>query len=99
MLTKRIPYKNKKITKSANGEDCTLNSEFCNYDNETTVFCHLNEEFAGKGTSQKADDCAGFYGCGSCHYAFDNNLIKDWWMVLRAYYRTIRVLIDKGILK
>jgi len=98
-LTKRIPYRNKKITNAAKGEECTLNSEYCNYNSETSVFCHLNESYAGKGTSQKADDCAGFIGCSGCHAAFDSNKIKDYWIVLRAYYRTIRCLIDKGILK
>lgn len=110
-MQKRKPYRNKKITQSAKGEDCTLQFPGCRNDTGTTVFCHLNEGFAGKGMGQKADDCAGFYGCGHCHDIYDGrkpinpdspltepNDYQDDWMVLRAYYRTIRRLIDKGIL-
>ncbi len=103
MLAKRKPYENKKIRKSAQGEDCTLNSPWCNYDPSTTVFCHLNESFAGKSTGQKADDIAGFFGCAECHRVYDQGYLKalpdaDWYL-LRAMYRTLRKLIDKGVLK
>jgi len=106
-LSKREPYRNKKILAAAKGEECTLNSPVCNYDSRTTVFCHLNEEFAGKGGSQKADDHAGFFGCGTCHDLYDGrtqdslsiwNTSEDFY-VLRAVVRTTRRLLDKGILK
>lgn len=103
MLTKRKPYENKAIRKAARGEQCTLNSPWCNGRSETTVFCHLNEQFAGKGTAQKADDF-GFVACSGCHDAYDRriNVTEDWcghedWYVLRAVYRTWRLLIDKGV--
>ena len=106
-LAKRIPYRNQKIRDAANGEECTLNGPVCNYDKDTVVFCHLNEDFAGKGGSQKADDCAGFFGCSACHDLYDRrrssslslwNECKDFY-VLRAMTLTIRRLIDLEILK
>jgi len=107
-LSKRKPYRNKKILDSAKGEECTLNSPLCNHDSSTVVFCHLNEHFAGKGGSQKADDCAGFYGCSACHDLYDRRVNpgeketlyaeQECFYVLRAYYRTIRKLIDKKII-
>jgi len=56
---------------------------------------------------QKADDCAGFFGCYNCHDIMDgrkeyptyydaDEYLND---ILRAYYRTIRRLIDKGVIK
>lgn len=103
MLNKRQPYRNKKILNFAKGQDCTMNLPgFCNYNSETSVFAHLNESFAGKGTAQKADDCAGFIGCSGCHTAYDTGKIEEedkYFYLLRACYRTTRKLIDAGILK
>lgn len=96
---KRAAYRNAKLLTAARGEACTMESDVCNGDRETTVFCHLNESFAGKAWGQKADDCAGFFGCAACHAAYDTGEIDDPWMVLRAYYRTLRRLLDKGVLR
>lgn len=99
---KRIPYRNKKITRAAKGEDCTINYVNCNYNPETTVFAHLNEYYAGKGMGQKADDCAGVFACSNCHDDYDRNKIEDYsanYYLLRAYVRTIRRLIDLGVIK
>lgn len=100
MLAKRLPYRNQKIRDAAKGEECTMNSPWCNYDATTVVFCHLNESYAGKGGSQKADDIAGFFGCSECHRIYDaGKLEAPEFYVLRAYYRTLRRLLDRGILK
>lgn len=93
-IPKRIPYRNKEILDSANGEPCTV----CGIEDGSTVFCHFNYSWAGKGMGQKADDCAGFYGCHQCHDAYDS-IGLDPTDLLRAYYKTIRRLIDEGILK
>ncbi len=100
MLAKRTPYRNPKIRNAANGEQCTLNGPHCNYSAETVVFCHLNESYAGKGGSQKADDIAGFFGCAECHRDYDTGKLEaaDFY-VLRAMYRTLRRLLDRGILR
>lgn len=99
-MQKRIPYRNKRILEAANGEQCTLQGPNCNGRTDTTVFCHLNEAYAGKGMRQKADDCAGFFGCFGCHADYDSNNLDDAdFYVLRAVTRTIRRLLDKGIIK
>lgn len=94
-LTKRKPIRSDAIRKAANGEACCL----CGRNDGTTVFCHLNEGWAGKGMGQKADDIAGFFGCGSCHYTYDK---EPWNMsdleIMRAMYSTWLRLIELGII-
>lgn len=97
MLEKRKPIRSKKITKAAKGEFCTI----CELKDDTVVFCHLNEWWAGKGLGQKADDIAGFFACQSCHDVYDgrkgHGSISDY-AVLRAVYKTWRRLWDRGII-
>ena len=97
-LTKRKPIRSKAIRQAANGEACTV----CGVNDGTTVFCHLNNSWAGKGLSQKADDLAGFFGCRDCHDVYDNRLIGPRHpdhLILRAMYRTIRRLWELGIIE
>ena len=95
-LEKRHPFRSKAITQAANGEACTV----CGRNDGTTVFCHLNESWAGKGMGQKADDFAGFFGCESCHWRYDNgSKVIEGWEIMRAMYRTWRRLLDRGILR
>ena len=99
MIHKRQPYRNKKIREAARDEACTLQGPNCTGGGEDTVFCHLNEHWAGKGGSQKADDF-GFFGCAQCHTDYDGNRLEDeYFYVLRACYRTFIRLIDKGVIK
>jgi len=97
-LTKRQAIRSKAIRNAAKGEACTV----CNRNDGTTVFCHLNESWAGKATGQKADDIAGFFGCARCHDDYDGrrsvNPVTDW-MVMRAMYRTWRRLIELGAIE
>ena len=89
------------ITQSARDEFCAL----CGVKDGTTVFCHLNESWAGKGKSIKADDIAGFYGCLKCHLRYDVQSVNgskyplEVEDVLRAMYRTWYRLWQKGIIK
>ena len=97
-LQKRKPFRSKSITQAAKDEACTV----CGRNDGTTVFCHLNESWAGKGMGQKADDCAWFFGCHICHDLYDNprkgcEFFTE--VIMQAYYRTIRRLLDRGILK
>ncbi len=95
-LTKRKPIRSKAIRKAAEGEACCV----CGRKDGTTVFCHLNESWAGKGMGQKADDIAGFFGCHTCHVNYDigaKSVIPDC-IIMRAIYRTWVRLIDKGII-
>ena len=85
------------IRQSAKGEVCTINGPTCAGGTATTVFCHLNESFAGKGMGLKADDI-GFYGCHMCHMLYDTGQLPDpYFYVLRGVVRTLRRLIEKGI--
>lgn len=96
-LTKRRPIRSDVIRKAANGEACTI----CWAKDGTVVFCHLNESWAGKGIGQKADDIAGFFGCGFCHDRYDGRLINIPFsndVVIRAMYLTWRRLWELGII-
>jgi hypothetical protein len=97
--------KSPKIRAAAQGEECTFRSPWCNFDPETTVFCHLNESFAGKGLSLKADDYAGFFGCSNCHDIYDRRVQPseeyrqdEYDYLLRAVVRTLGRLFEKGVL-
>jgi len=56
----------KKIRESAQGQECTVNSPWCNYNPETVVFAHYGEP-GEKGMGIKPDDTSGAYACSSCH--------------------------------
>lgn len=98
--------KSKKIRAAANGQQCTLNTPWCNYNPETTVFCHLNEQFAGKGMGIKAVDI-GFMACSDCHDIYDRRRQPkdqdyeddEYFYVLRAVVRTWLILISMGVVK
>lgn len=106
MFEKRKPYRNQKILDAARGEACTANFYGCTGGGEDTVFCHLNESWAGKGLSQKADDFAGFFGCRHCHDVYDGRqkaphayAVDKYALVLKAFYKTLRRLFELGVLK
>lgn len=97
MIEKRKPIRSKKILKAAEGDYCAI----CGMNDNTVVFAHLNESYAGKGIGQKADDIAGFFACSVCHDLYDG-LSKDHdvsdWVVCRAMYRTWRRLWERGVI-
>ena len=91
---KRKPIRSVAIRKAAKDEQCCV----CGRNDGTTVFCHLNESWAGKGMGKKADDIAGFFGCHDCHRKYDSiggTGISEF----RAMYRTIRRLWELGIIE
>ena len=100
-LQKRKPIRSKAITQAAKDEPCTV----CGRNDGTTVFCHLNESWAGQGMGQKADDIAGFFGCHSCHTRYDapppigyvGDVVGPE-LVKRAMYRTWVRLVERGII-
>jgi len=105
-LFKRKPYRNKKITKSARGETCTLRLPGCDGGGETTVWAHSNYSEDGKGKGVKADDIFGCYACDNCHGILDGRKVS--FMTIsgdelrdqfhRAMKVSIRRLLDKGII-
>ena len=93
MIEKFNHVRSKAIRNAAKDEDCTV----CGTNDGTTVFAHFDSLFAGKGMGQKADDLGGFFACYLCHENYGHKQVYDW-VVLRAYYRTIRRLWDRGII-
>lgn len=94
-LTKRVAIRSKAIRDAANGESCTV----CGRNDGTTVFCHLNNGWAGKGMGKKADDLAGFFGCGECHRLYDTHeSMPNDAQVLMALFKTTRRLWELGII-
>lgn len=93
-----------KITLSARGEECQIRIPgHCNFNPETTIFCHLN----GAGMGMKHKDLFGAYGCSSCHDIVDgkgplgpdrNELYEKFWFY-EAVFRTQEILIEKGLVK
>lgn len=82
-----------------------MQTPWCNGDTETTVLCHVNEAFAGKGMGTKAHDFAAFYGCSACHDIYDQRrpdpggFQEDkYFYVLRAVVRTLERLFAKGLI-
>jgi hypothetical protein len=98
----KTPRKSKAIRDSARGEACTMQTPYCNHDSNTTVWCHSNKQYHGKGAGLKAYDIFGFYGCSSCHDWFDKDTTVSWsqkasWYAL-ANARSAIILLEKGLL-
>lgn len=91
-----------KITKSAKNEDCQIRIPgVCNFNPETTVFCHKG----GAGMGLKSHDMQGAYGCSDCHNAVDGRGKVPWnskQEIENAFYegifRTQLILIEKGLI-
>jgi len=66
------PIRSQAIKDAARGAPCSARfNGICNFNPETTVWCHMNGARYGKGTGSKAHDVCGFDGCSSCHEYFD----------------------------
>ena len=101
-LQKDFRIVSKKLRDSAKGEDCTFNiADVCNYDNETTVLCHLPDE--SHGGARKSDDISAGFGCSRCHDVLDGRYTyplsdadREFYM-RRAQTRTLRRWIELGL--
>ena len=99
---RREPIRSKALREAARGEQCTLQIfGVCVGGTETTVLAHLHDETFGK--SQKADDTSACFACFGCHDEIDGRTRKTQgedltWYKLRALQRTIRRLVERGIL-
>jgi hypothetical protein len=81
------------IRKAAEGQDCTLMTQWCNNDPTTTVHCHIRRG-GDAGANQKPHDILGYHGCSECHAHEDE--VSDW-ALLMAMKHTINRLIQMGI--
>lgn len=90
-----------KITRSARGQDCTLQIPgHCNYNPETTVAAHMN--FDGGKMGGKTHDISVAYACSGCHSALDAHLVADderYYYMARGLVRTLAKLIEQGVIK
>ena len=69
---RREPIRSQAVKDAARGAPCTARFDgICNFNPDTTVWCHMNGVRYGKGTGGKAHDVCGFDGCSSCHEYFD----------------------------
>ena len=95
-------YRNKKILKAAQDEDCTMNSPACNGDRATVVAAHSNMQCHGKGRGLKSHDCFVAFICYGCHSWYDQGPAtkedKEWFF-WRAFSRTLLRLLQTGVLK
>lgn len=102
MTQRREPLRSAKLRDAARGEECTLQIFGCCVGGtETTVLAHLHDETFGRG--QKADDTSAVFACFGCHDEIDGRTRKTdgadlTWYKLRALQRTIRRLVERGIL-
>lgn len=73
-----------------------------NYSIDGCEPAHANRQFLGKGFSRKADDYAFAASCHSCHAMIDQGPLDaeskwDYW--LKGYFRTVKILWEKGRIK
>ena len=112
MMQKQRPIRIKKIRESARGQDCTIQSPWCNCNPETVVFAHYHRP--GHGTmGGKSDDTSGAYACSACHdwldgrvihktdptSSFDPRLLSKESFWFGGCLETWRLLIENGVLK
>lgn len=107
LLRKHKPVRFKKIRDSARGQDCTIQSPWCNHNPETVVLAHYNEPGHGK-MGGKDDDTSAAYACSKCHDWLDGRFMppkgeypwadKDFYW-FRGMRLTWRLLIENGVLQ
>ena len=84
------------IRKSAQGQTCTMRSDWCEGRIDTVVFCHLPvRRFGLGGTGMKVPDIFGYYGCHQCH-AHEADM--GWDDLLRALCETQMRMIRAGLI-
>lgn len=91
-----------KITESARGEECQVRIPgVCNFNQETTVFAHLN----GYGMGGKNPDLFGAYACSACHDVIDGRARVGFtgeeikMFLYDGIVNTQRILLGKGLVK
>lgn len=75
MIQKIGHYRNKKLTQTARGQECTILFPLngLRHDPDTVVWAHSNQSKHGKGERIKAHDCFGAFACMHCHNLLDQN--------------------------
>ena len=94
------PLVSKKLRQSAQGQACTMRSEYCNEHESDVVLCHMPLPGMA-GTGQKVHDTQSFYGCKGCHHWFDVIARGDesrWREGFRAHAETQSIMLEQGLL-
>ena len=101
MANSKRKYQSLKITQSAEGQECQVRYPgVCNFNDETTIFAHLN----GGGMGTKQPDLIGSYCCSSCHDVYDGKVNASFTdRGIQVYFhdgifRTQQILLDKGLI-
>ena len=96
--------KQTKITKSAKGEDCSLQIfPYCSQNPEETILAHINS--ASKGIGKKSEDWFGVFSCSVCHDIIDKRRYTELTeeeiqkCILRGLHRTWIRWIEVGLVK
>lgn len=105
-IAKTKPIRSNKIRQSARDEECTVMFFGCQ-GAETTVLAHL--PCTDKGMGIKSPDWWSVYACQNCHDILDgrNEKAREQYklagmyerIVLAAVYKTMRRMIEKGLIK
>lgn len=105
IIQKYFYIRSKKLMDSSRGQVCTLNFHGCSYGTETTVCCHGNYDFIGKGAGIKASDIYSVDGCSSCHSILDGRTPSEYtdedkqYFFWRAFVKTTNRRLADGIIK
>lgn len=79
---------------------CLLQTPACKLRTDTIVPVHSDQMEDGKGKGIKSHDAMVAAGCGDCHdwmHECRDRVERDWYMD-RGIKRTIRVMIERGVL-
>lgn len=104
IIQKYNHVRSRKLLDSSRDQICAFNFQGCNYDAQTTVACHANYDFTGKGTAIKASDIYSADGCSHCHAIYDGRTPSSltdeakqqyFW---RAFVKTTNRRIAEGLI-
>lgn len=104
-MLRKVKIKSQAMRDSAKNEDCTLQIlGVCNGDSSTVVLAHIPDGEGGI-MGGKVDDISACYACSACHAVIDgqvkwpeDEVVVDHWYFHRAVIRTLRRMVDKGII-
>ena len=88
-----------KLRKSAQGQQCTLRLNGCNYNPETVVLAHIRNKFCG--VAMKPPDYMSCFACSSCHDKIDGRVKSDtvYKDILRAHFETLQIWVEAGLIE
>lgn len=92
-----------KITKFAEGKDCTARIPgVCNGNPKTSVWAHLNSTRWGAGRGIKAKDVCGLIACYDCHLVIDGapskyHKIEVQLMAYEGHMESLVMLVENGL--